>query len=161
MTNKKDIKVAFVCTGNICRSPMAEAVFAKIVKDKNLNDQITLIDSFGTHAYHVGEDPDYRTLKTCRAHKVPINHRAQQIKPAHFDKFDYVICMDDYNLSSLKAKQPRGSKAIVNLFGHWKEDSKFDTIVDDPYYGNSDGFEVCYEQCVHFSEVFLKRELGV
>ncbi len=141
---------------------MAEAVFTKIVKDKGLTDKITEIDSFGTHAYHVGEDPDYRTIKTCQRYKIPINHSAQQIRPIHFNKFDYIIAMDNYNLQSLSTKKPKdgSGKARIHLFGDWRTDEKFDKIVDDPYYGSSDGFETCYRQCVHFAEEFLKKELG-
>ncbi|GME90335.1 unnamed protein product [[Candida] boidinii] len=136
------ISVAFVCT------------------EKGLDNKITKIDSFGTHSYHVGENPDHRTLQTCNYHKVPIKHSAQQISKDDFKKFDYVICMDNYNLSSLEKIQPSNSKAKLNLFGHWKEDKSYETIVDDPYYGGINGFQKCFEQCMHFSEVFLKNELN-
>ncbi|GMG55485.1 unnamed protein product [Ambrosiozyma monospora] len=140
------------------------SVFTKIAKDKNLlgpNNKITHIDSFGTDSYHVGQDPDHRTVAECRKNNVPIKHHAQQFQTRHFDEFNYVICMDDYNQSSLLRKKPKGSKSQVYLFGHWREDPKFDVIVDDPYYGGVDGFKICYKQCCHFSEVFLKRELEV
>jgi len=95
------ITVAFVCLGNICRSPMAEAVFADMVNKHNLSDQITDIQSFGTAGYHIGETPDSRTVQTCKEHGVPINHRAQQITPKDFENFDYVLCMDNSNLKNL------------------------------------------------------------
>lgn len=148
------MKIAFVCLGNICRSPMAEAVFAKAAEDHNV-----VVDSFGTAAYHVGETPDYRTQEVCEQHGVPINHRAQRIEAKHFDEFDHIICMDHQNLRTLKSRQPRGSKAKLNMFGHWREDPSFSEVVEDPYYGGVDGFEQCYKQCKHFSEVFIKREL--
>ncbi|KAG7883411.1 hypothetical protein KL938_002648 [Ogataea parapolymorpha] len=137
---------------------MAEAVFSQLVEQKGLSSVITKVDSFGTHSYHLGETPDQRTVATCEAHNVPINHRAQQIKPQHFHDFDYILCMDNYNLRSLEHKRPSGSKAKVCLFGDWKEDPKLEKIVDDPYYGGRDGFEECYRQCKHFSEVFLQKE---
>lgn len=156
------ISVAFVCLGNICRSPMAEAVFAHLVKTNNLSDKITHIESFGTAGYHVGETPDSRTVKTCKSNNVPINHRAQQIKASDFNRFDYVICMDDSNLYNLQRIQPKGNKSTVCIFGNWNtEDSQFDSIVDDPYYGGHNGFEVCYQQCVFFTKNFIKRELGI
>lgn len=140
---------------------MAEAVFAHIVKENDLSDKITHIDSFGTAAYHVGDRSDSRTIRTCEKHKVPINHRGQQIKPKHFSQFDYILCMDESNLSNLKRIQPTNSKAVVGMFGEWKESDDFATIVDDPYYGGTDGFETCYKQCVHFSKAFIKKELGI
>ncbi|KAH3663559.1 hypothetical protein OGAPHI_004960 [Ogataea philodendri] len=132
-------------------------IFADMVKQHKLGAEITKIDSFGTHSYHVGQSPDERTVATCKLHKVPISHRAKQIKPQHFLEFDYVLCMDDYNLRSLQQKRPENSTAKVCLFGDWKQDDDLERIVDDPYYGDRDGFEECYRQCVHFS----KNENGV
>jgi low molecular weight phosphotyrosine protein phosphatase len=140
---------------------MAEAVFADTVKKHNLHSRVAHIDSFGTANYHVGDKSDNRTIDTCKRHNVPINHRGQQIKPKHFTEFDYILCMDDSNLSNLKRIRPSDSNAVVAMFGEWRTDDQFDTIVDDPYYGGSDGFETCYKQCVHFSKEFLKKELGV
>lgn len=140
---------------------MAEAVFRNIVNANKLNNSVTHIDSFGTAGYHVGDRPDSRTIKTCNTHNVPINHRGQQIKSKHFAEFDYILCMDDSNLYNLKRIEPSDSKAVVGMFGEWKDSDDFDTIIDDPYYGGSDGFEACYKQCVHFSKAFLRKELGV
>lgn len=139
---------------------MAEAVFKHVVDQKGLSDEVS-VQSFGTAGYHVGETPDSRTVSTCKIHEVPIKHRAQQITSASFADFDYVLCMDHSNLKNLKRIQPADSKAKLALFGEWKEDSTFSRIIDDPYYGGNDGFEVCYQQCVHFSEVFLKKELDI
>lgn len=140
---------------------MAEAVFQHIVDQNNLAHRVTNIDSFGTAGYHVGDRSDSRTIQTCRQHRVPIDHRAQQIKAKHFSQFDYILCMDKSNLYNLEKIKPAGSTAVVSMFGKWKDDNSMDEIVDDPYYGGDDGFEICYEQCLHFSKVFLKRELGV
>ncbi|QPG75717.1 hypothetical protein FOA43_003076 [Brettanomyces nanus] len=158
-TQNQPIKVAFVCLGNICRSPMAEAVFKKVVQDNDLSDCFSEITSFGTAAYHTGETPDHRTVRVCKERNVPINHRAQKISADHFNHFDYIICMDNANLHTLKSRNPGNSKAVVQLFGHWKEDSLVSEEVNDPYYGGVDGFEACYQQCYHFSQVFIKREL--
>lgn len=160
MTGKR-ISVAFVCLGNICRSPMAEAVFRNTVKQQGLQDRFEKIDSFGTGGWHTGEKPDHRSVATCRLHDVPIDHRAQQIKTRHFDEFDYILCMDDMNLRNLRRLQPEGSKACVQLLGHWNgPNSKYPAIVDDPYYGGVDGFEYNYRQISHFSEQFLQSELS-
>jgi low molecular weight phosphotyrosine protein phosphatase len=140
---------------------MAEAVFADIVYKQKLNEHIIKIDSFGTSNYHVGDKSDSRTIQTCKNHNVPINHRGQQIKPKHFDEFDYILCMDDSNLYNLQKIQPNNCTAKVAMFGEWKTDPKFDKIIDDPYYGGSNGFEMCYQQCIHFTQEFLRKELNI
>lgn len=159
MTIQPKISVAFVCLGNICRSPMAEAVFKHVVKEQDVEDRFDVIDSFGTGGWHTGENPDPRSTATCRAHKVPVNHKAQQIRGPHFDKFDYVICMDESNFRNLQRLKPKNSKAKVRLFGEWNIDGKYRKIVDDPYYGGDDGFEYNFKQIAYFSEQFLKQEL--
>lgn len=156
---QKPIAVAFVCLGNICRSPMAEAVFAHTVKEKGLEHRFSKIDSFGTGNWHKGENPDPRSASTCRSHGVPVDHRAQQIRGHHFDEFDYVICMDEMNLRNLNRMKPSDSKAKISLFGNWNSGNKFREIVDDPYYGGDDGFEYNFKQIQYFSEQFLEREL--
>ncbi|AMD18776.1 HBL126Cp [Eremothecium sinecaudum] len=155
----KQLAVAFVCLGNICRSPMAEAVFKQKVKDFNLEDRFSEIDSFGTAGFHVGEEPDPRSSSTCRNNGVPVSHRGQQIKAHHFDMFDYIICMDDSNKRNLERMKPEGSKATIHLFGEWNTNGVFKKIVDDPYYGGDDGFEYNFNQIAYFSEEFLKKEL--
>ncbi|KAK5778507.1 tyrosine protein phosphatase LTP1 PWA37_000236 [Arxiozyma heterogenica] len=157
---EKQLAVAFVCLGNICRSPMAEAVFAETVKLNGLESHFSRIDSFGTARYHIGEPPDDRSSSTCKAHGVPVNHRAQQIKDHHFKEFDYIICMDESNYDNLKRIcKDKTLWDKIYLFGHWNTDGKYNKIVDDPYYGGIEGFEYNFNQVKYFSEEFLKREL--
>ncbi|CAO3617529.1 unnamed protein product [Cunninghamella blakesleeana] len=154
MTIDNKISVLFVCLGNICRSPMSEAVFAHIVKTNNLNNHFQRIDSAGTAGYHVGEKPDSRSLSTCKKHGITTNHRAQKVISKHFDEFDYILCMDESNLEDLLDKKPAKSKAIVKLFGEF--DPQGDRIIRDPYYGGIDGFDYNFEQVKRSSEGFLK-----
>ncbi|TPX63932.1 acid phosphatase [Spizellomyces sp. 'palustris'] len=147
--------VLFVCLGNICRSPMAEAVFKHVVKERGLEERLGAINSAGTAGYHVGEKPDPRSTATCVSHGVPVHHFAQQVSKNHFRDFDWILCMDESNLADLKRKQPPGSTSKVQLFGEF--DPKGDKIIKDPYYGGIDGFEYNYRQVVRCSEGFLKH----
>ncbi|EGW30927.1 phosphotyrosine protein phosphatase [Spathaspora passalidarum NRRL Y-27907] len=162
---EKQISVAFVCLGNICRSPMAEAIFKHKVQQLGYADYFNRIDSYGTASYHVGESPDRRSAATCRKHGVPVNHRAQQIRPNDFRSFDYVIAMDQSVLDDLRYMKPRDSKAVVELFGHWNDETgrkimELSDIVEDPYYGGIHGFEHNYNQICYFSDQFLNQEVG-
>lgn len=139
---------------------MAEAVFKHKVKELGYSDQVNVVDSFGTSGWHIGENPDSRSASTCRKHGVPVNHHAQQITSSDFARFDYVIGMDESNKGDLMHMKPRGSKTRVAMFGEWKTDPKFSTVVSDPYYGGRLGFETNFQQISHFCEEFLKQELG-
>lgn len=139
---------------------MAEAVFKHKVKELGYSDYFKLIDSYGTIGFHSGDSPDSRSARTCRKHGVPVNHRSQKISPKDFTKFDYVIGMDESNLSDLHYMKPRDSKTQVSIFGKWRTDKSFEKVVADPYYGGTDGFEYNFRQVSHFSEEFLKQEIG-
>ncbi|KAI8818387.1 protein-tyrosine phosphatase [Fimicolochytrium jonesii] len=150
-------RVLFVCLGNICRSPMAEAVFAHITKERGLSSQFK-IDSAGTAGYHVGDSPDTRSMATCRKNGVDVSHVGRQVSKSDFTDFDWVLCMDESNLRDLQRIQPKGSKAKVQLFGDF--DPEGDRIIRDPYYGGPEGFDRNFAQVTRCSEQFLK-ELGL
>ncbi|CAI5756884.1 unnamed protein product [Candida verbasci] len=141
---------------------MAEAIFKHQVKEQGYEKYFKLIDSFGTSGWHIGDSPDSRSAKTCRRHGVPVSHSAQQISSNDFKNFDYIIGMDKSNLQDLKFMKPENSNVIVEIFGHWNTpNSQYQDIVDDPYYGGIDGFEYNFNQICHFTNEFLKREIGV
>ncbi|KAI8921576.1 phosphotyrosine protein phosphatase I superfamily [Entophlyctis helioformis] len=150
--------VLFVCLGNICRSPMAEAVFAHTVASNSLNDHFTRIDSAGTAGYHIDDLPDRRSVTACAAHGVPVRHRGRQVSKADFADFDWILCMDESNLADLRRIQPKGSKAKVQLFGDF--DPQGERIIADPYYGDMDGFERNFQQ-VSRASVGLLKHLGL
>ena len=135
------IKVLFVCTGNICRSPAAEGIFKKFVRDANLENDIS-IDSAGTIGYHSGELPDARMRKHASARGYNLDSRARQFNPKKdFEEFDYIITMDNYNYTDLI--QLDRKKLYTNKLFKMADfiSDKNISEVPDPYYGGAEGFE--------------------
>jgi protein-tyrosine phosphatase len=125
--------VLFVCSGNICRSPTAEAVLRRFVADAGLAEEIE-VDSAGTGGWHVGEPPDERSAAAARRRGLDLPGVARQISAADFDHFDLIVSVDDENLHRLRRIAPPGSAAEVRKL----------TAIDvpDPYYGGPQGFDV-------------------
>lgn len=138
------ISVLFVCAGNICRSPMAEAVFRHQVKDAGLDEQID-IDSAGIGSWHIGEAADPRTLKVLRRQGIPYDGRARQITAADVDGFDYVLVMDASNRRGLQLLEHAAQRAETNMFLHYANVAGLTDVteVPDPYY--NDRFNDVYE----------------
>ena len=132
--------VLFVCMGNICRSPTAEGVFRHHVAEAGLDAQIKT-DSAGTHAYHVGEPADRRAHAAAARRGFSLDGiRARRVADEDFDRFDYILAMDELNLVTLKERAPRESDSKVRLFLEFAESLR-ENEVPDPYYGGSSGFE--------------------
>ena len=132
--------VVFVCTGNICRSPTAEAIFLKLVNDAGLADRIS-VDSAGTHGYHVGEPPDLRTQEAAARRGYDLSRlRARKFQREDFHRFDLVLAMDRDNHGILaRLAQPSAGHRLGMMMEYA---SRFrETEVPDPYYGGPAGFD--------------------
>jgi protein-tyrosine phosphatase len=135
-------KILFVCMGNICRSPSAEAVFQGMAKKRGLNNHFE-VDSAGTIAYHAGEKADRRMQSHASKRGYSLDSISRKFNPAKdFDNFDIIIGMDDENVSALKdfARNPSDHSKIFKMTDFRKEWS-YDEI-PDPYYGGEEGFEL-------------------
>ncbi|UJP67036.1 low molecular weight phosphotyrosine protein phosphatase [Mongoliitalea daihaiensis] len=139
------VKVLFVCLGNICRSPLAEAIFNHKVNQHGLNHQFRS-DSCGTSDFHIGELPDDRTIACATNHNIPINHRARQINRIDVREFDYLLVMDYSNKKNVEefiSKQGMSHERL-HLIREFQEDAA-SMEVPDPYYGGMEAFENVYE----------------
>ena len=133
-------RILFVCMGNICRSPTAEAVFRKVVKEQGGGFDVQ-VDSAGTHAYHVGEPPDSRAIEAARRRGVAMEHlRARVVTREDFLRFDLLLAMDEENAAHLARLAPAGHGDRVRLFMDYATESGR-RDVPDPYYGGATGFE--------------------
>ena len=131
--------VLFVCMGNLCRSPTAEGVFRHHVDAAGLSENIE-IDSAGTHAYHVGEPPDRRARAAAERRGMSLDGiRARRVSASDFERFDYIIAMDEDNLYRLRQEAPDEHRAELRLFLEFS--AGVETEVPDPYYGGTAGFE--------------------
>ena len=136
------IHVLFVCLGNICRSPMAEAVFQQLVDEAGLRDLIA-VDSAGTADWHAGEQADRRTLAVLRQHGIPYHGRSRPVSVSDLTQYDYILAMDSQNLTDL-LRLGRAVKLDGKLFRllHFAP-AGYPADVPDPYYDNR--FEYVYE----------------
>ena len=151
------VKGLFVCMGNICRSPTAEGVFRKVVEEAGLSEQI-LVDSAGTHAYHAmngGSPPDERAQAVARRRGVDLSGlRARVVEAADFEKFHYIIAMDEDNRANLEALCPSRLHERIFLFMEFAPDWGMKEV-PDPYYGGSIGFEAVFDMVEAASQGLL------
>ncbi len=138
------VKVLFVCMGNICRSPTAHGVFEGLVEKAGLSQQI-LVDSAGTHAYHVGNPPDPRSQQTALSRGFDLSsQRARKAEREDFLQFDYVLAMDQDNYQHLRALCPPGMEEKLSLFMAFAPELGLEEV-PDPYYGGSRGFDKVFD----------------
>ncbi|MCI3274683.1 low molecular weight protein-tyrosine-phosphatase [Streptomyces cylindrosporus] len=148
-------RVCFVCTGNICRSPMAESVFRARVAEAGLNDRVE-VDSAGTGGWYEGDGADPRTVSVLEANGYDGTHTARQFQPSWFARLDLVVALDTGHLKALRRLAPTPEDAAkVRLLRSFGPVAGDDLDVPDPYYGGMDGFEECLEMVEAASEGLL------
>ena len=140
-------RVLFVCLGNICRSPMAEGVFLKLLEQRGLGDAFE-VDSCGTAAYHQGERPDPRTLETLARHGMRLDSTARALRSQDAERFDWILTMDQSNYQDTRRRLGESAPVYAVLEG---------ASVPDPYYGGRNGFEEVYQLLVPALEGWLDR----
>ncbi len=140
MRNDNEVGVLFVCLGNICRSPTSEGVFRHCVEHSDLEIQIN-IDSAGTADYHTGQPPDARAIAAAGKRGIDLKGlRARRVNRLDFEKFDYIIAMDDHNYYDLERLAPPDYRGKLCLFLDFADNWPA-REVPDPYYGGAQGFE--------------------
>ncbi len=146
MPELADVRLCFVCLGNICRSPTGEAVMRALVEERGLGDRI-LIDSAGTGAWHAGHPPDGRATAEAAGRGILMDGRARQFTPDDFARFDLVLAMDAQNAADLRALAPDDAARdrVRLLRGYDPAAGPADTQVPDPYYGGPDGFAEVFD----------------
>ena len=134
------MKILFVCLGNICRSPTAEAVLRALAA-REAPELDLEVDSAGTAGYHVGEPPDPRTRQAAARRGYDLGSlRARVVEPADFERFELILAMDSENLSVLRGRAPAAAHERLRLFLEFAPEGSADDV-PDPYYGGPNGFE--------------------
>ncbi|MFY7758656.1 MAG: low molecular weight protein-tyrosine-phosphatase [Flavobacterium stagni] len=149
------VKILMVCLGNICRSPLAEGLLSsKLPKDQ------FFVDSAGTGNYHVGRQPDHRSIATADKNGLDISHqKARQFTVNDFDTFDYIYVMDNSNYDDvvfLAKNEAQKQKVQLILDALFPGDN---VDVPDPYYGLQNGFDMVYEMLDEATDIIAQRLL--
>ena len=143
LSSNEKYKILFVCLGNICRSPAAQAVMQRLVDERGLTERF-LIDSAGTSGYHDGDLPDRRMRVHARPRGYELTHRSRRVEGSDFEEFDLIVAMDSANAADLQrmAATPDEARKIVMMGDYIGQFRNHYDYVPDPYYEGSEGFEL-------------------
>ncbi|KAG1660854.1 Low molecular weight phosphotyrosine protein phosphatase 2 [Nymphon striatum] len=140
---------------NICRSPIAEAIFLNLIEKKGLDDEWK-VDSAAIGEFHIGSQPDKRARNVIKKNNIEYSHKVRLLCKEDFREFDYIFGMDENNIKDINEMKPKNGTAKVDLLG--KYDPQNETIIVDPYYDSgSSGFEHVFHQCVRCCTAFLDQ----
>lgn len=141
IADPKQVRVLFICLGNICRSPAAEGLMNETIRSRHAENR-WVTDSAGTGGWHIGDLPDPRMRAHARQRGLQLTHICRQAREADFDNFDLIIGMDDSNLANLRrlARTPEDEEKILPMAAFFGGYSRFDHV-PDPYYDGAQGFE--------------------
>ncbi len=149
------MNILFVCLGNICRSPAAEAVCRDLLEKRNITDQFTL-DSAGTGAYHLGEPSDARMRKAASRRGIRISHASRQLQKEDFEHFDLILAMDRDNYQDIMARASNEQqRSKVKMFREFDPQGAGD--VPDPYFGGTGGFELVMDMLERTCDNLITR----
>ena len=148
--------ILFVCLGNICRSPSAEAVFRKKASALSLD---LIFDSAGTSGNHVGERSDQRSIKHAEQRGYEMTHLARQIAPADFERFDLILVMDQNNFKSVEKICPAKFHGKIKMLADYCKTEAY-VEVPDPYYGAANDFETVIDIIEEAWEGFLRTHFS-
>jgi protein-tyrosine phosphatase len=153
------MRILFVCMGNICRSPSAEAVFRRLLQTRAPELSIE-IDSAGTHGYHVGDPPDHRTVAAALRRGIDLSRRrARTVRASDFDYYDLILAMDEENLAELQRMAPPARRQRLRLVMEYAP-AAVSRAVPDPYYGGAQGFEDVLDLLEEAAEGLLRELLA-
>lgn len=153
-------KILFVCLGNICRSPAAEAIAQDRIDKSNNLKELLEVDSAGLHSYHEGEPADRRMIQHAKQRGYAVTSISRPVRSQDFDDFDLIVGMDESNVSRLYSLAPtlETSRKIVRMADYFPPETTLDHV-PDPYYGGASGFDLVLDLLESSIDNLIQKEV--